>query len=64
MQAESPSRPLTSDGARPASRGGSSVVDLVDLRKRYNVGLPNETEVLRGISLRVARGEFVALIGP
>lgn len=32
--------------------------------KRYNVGLPNETEVLHDVSLRIGRGELVALIGP
>ena len=40
------------------------LVDLADVRKRYNAGLPNEAEVLHGLSLRIARGEFVALIGP
>ena len=37
---------------------------LQDIRKRYNVGLPNEAEVLHGVSLALAGGEFVALIGP
>ena len=40
------------------------LVDLADVRKRYNAGLPNEAEVLHGLSLRILRGEFVALIGP
>ena len=40
------------------------LVDLADVRKRYNAGLPNEAEVLHGLSLRIARGEFLALIGP
>ena len=34
------------------------------MRKRYNIGRPNEAEVLHGISLSVGVGEFVALIGP
>jgi lipoprotein-releasing system ATP-binding protein len=37
---------------------------LSGVRKRYNVGLPNETEVLHGVSLTLGRGEFAALIGP
>jgi lipoprotein-releasing system ATP-binding protein len=41
-----------------------SLVRLRDIRKRYNVGLPSEAEVLHGIDLDVARGEFAALIGP
>ena len=40
------------------------LIDLAGVRKRYNAGLPNEAEVLHGLSLRIARGEFVALIGP
>jgi lipoprotein-releasing system ATP-binding protein len=37
---------------------------LDGVRKSYNVGLPNEAEVLHGVSLALSAGEFVALIGP
>ncbi len=40
------------------------LIELGDIRKSYNLGLPNEAEVLRGVSFAIARGEFVALIGP
>ena len=40
------------------------LIELADIRKRYNVGLPNEAEVLKGLSFNIAHGEFVALIGP
>ena len=40
------------------------LLELADLRKRYNIGRPNEAEVLRGVSLSLAAGEFAALIGP
>jgi lipoprotein-releasing system ATP-binding protein len=40
------------------------LIELSDIRKSYNLGRPNEAEVLHGVSLRIARGEFVALIGP
>ncbi len=40
------------------------VVSLSGVRKRFNEGMPNETEVLHGIDLVVAPGEFTSLIGP
>ena len=40
------------------------LLELAQIRKSYNLGLPNEAKVLHGLSLRIARGEFVALIGP
>ncbi len=58
----------TSPEGQPAAPGpaadGAPVLELADLRKRFNIGAPNEAEVLRGITLRVERGEFIALIGP
>ena len=42
----------------------TSLIELDNVRKSYNLGLPNEAEVLHGVDLRVARGEFMALIGP
>jgi lipoprotein-releasing system ATP-binding protein len=41
-----------------------ALLELADVRKSYNQGLPNEAEVLHGLSFSVRRGEFVALIGP
>ena len=40
------------------------VIRLEKVGKAYNLGLPNETEVLRDIDMNVARGEFVAIMGP
>lgn len=40
------------------------LIELSDIRKSYNQGQSNEVEVLHGLSLRVERGEFMALIGP
>lgn len=41
-----------------------AIVELDGVRKRYNVGRPNEAEVLHGISLVLREREFAALIGP
>ena len=41
-----------------------ALIELTDIRKSYNIGEPNEAEVLHGVSLSMKRGEFVALIGP
>jgi lipoprotein-releasing system ATP-binding protein len=40
------------------------VLRLAGICKSYNVGAPNEVEVLHDIDLTIQRGEFVALIGP
>ena len=41
-----------------------AVVTLRGVRKAYNIGLPNETEVLHGIDLELDRGQFHAVMGP
>lgn len=40
------------------------ILRLEDVHKAYNVGTPVEVEVLHGIELTLAAGEFAALIGP
>lgn len=42
----------------------SALLQLHDVRKSYNVGRPNEVEVLHGVNLQVQAGEFIALVGP
>jgi len=42
----------------------TALIELNEVRKSYNIGMPSEAEVLHGLSLRVNRGEFIALIGP
>jgi len=49
----------------PAAAAPPAVLlELDGVRKSYNIGLPNEAEVLHGLSFRIGRGEFAALIGP
>ena len=40
------------------------VLRLAGLRKSYNVGQPNEVEVLHGIDLCLDSADFAALVGP
>ncbi len=40
------------------------VLRLEGLRKSYNVGRPNEVEVLHGLDLRLDSADFSALVGP
>ena len=40
------------------------VLRLEALRKSYNIGQPNEVEVLHGIDMCIERNDFAALIGP
>jgi len=49
--------------AAPTTLAGP-VVQLRGVRKSFNVGRPNETEVLHGIDLTLQRGEFCAVMGP
>jgi len=41
-----------------------TVLTLQGICKAYNVGQPNEAEVLHGIDLALEKGEFCALMGP
>ncbi|MCL7383665.1 MAG: ABC transporter ATP-binding protein [Thaumarchaeota archaeon] len=42
---------------------GSTIIELIDVKKVYvSDGVP--TEALRGISFKVTKGEFIAVVGP
>jgi lipoprotein-releasing system ATP-binding protein len=42
----------------------AAIVELKQIRKSYGEGTPVATEVLHGIDLTIAEGEFAALTGP
>ena len=52
------------DPRRPLDGADEPTLRLEGLRKSYGTGTAHETEVLHGIDLSLARGEFAALIGP
>lgn len=40
-----------------------TVISMRNIIKRYYIGKPNELQILNGISLDVAEGEFLAIVG-
>ena len=48
----------------PLPPADAPVVQLRGIRKSFNVGAPNETEVLHGVDLALGKGEFCAVMGP
>ncbi|MDY3213850.1 MAG: ATP-binding cassette domain-containing protein, partial [Ruminococcus sp.] len=39
------------------------VIDMKGIKKKFNIGKPNELEILHGIDLTIYDGEFVAIVG-
>ena len=52
---------MTAQSNTPVAR---PILELQGLRKSFNVGADNETEVLHGIDLKLYPGDFCAVIGP
>ena len=50
-------------GSPPAGKSDAVILEARNLTKRFRVG-GGEMEALRGVSLKVDRGEFVAIMGP
>jgi putative ABC transport system ATP-binding protein len=56
--------PYEHEASGPRERGETTpIVELVDIHKRYQTGVLS-VDALRGVSLRIDEGEFVAIIGP
>lgn len=39
------------------------LIEMKDIVKKYYIGEPNELKILKGISLKIYEGEFVAIVG-
>lgn len=50
--------------ATPVDHVAAPVLRLEGVTKSFDIGKPNETEVLHGVDLVLKKGEFAALIGP
>ena len=48
----------------PVTPRTSGLIALIGIKKSYNIGRPSEAEVLHGLDLQIATGEFIALMGP
>jgi len=45
------------------ARGGEALIELAGIRRSYRKG-SQEVQALRGLDLRIGRGEFLAIMGP
>ncbi len=41
----------------------NTIIEMNNIIKRYYIGMPNELQILNGISLTVQEGEFVSIVG-
>jgi putative ABC transport system ATP-binding protein len=57
-----PAQGATPAPPRPRRRGTGPVIELVDVRKTYTIG-DVSVHALRGLTLAVRRGEYVAIMG-
>ena len=40
-----------------------NIIDMKDIVKKFYIGTPNELTILKGMSLHIAEGEFVSIVG-
>src|SRR6202041_676334 len=55
---------MTETAAQTAPRPQGDVIVVEDLWRTYDMGLEQQVQALRGVSLRIRRNEYVAIMGP
>ena len=50
--------------AAAAANPQSCMIAAVDLWKTYDMGSEQQVHALRGVNIRIERGEYVAIMGP
>jgi putative ABC transport system ATP-binding protein len=54
----------TEELAQPVAPPSGDVIVVEDLWRTYDMGMEQQVQALRGISLRIRRNEYVAIMGP
>ena len=54
----------TEELVEPAVQAADEIIVVEDLWRTYDMGLEQQVQALRGISLRIRRNEYVAIMGP
>src|ERR1700676_4174705 len=54
----------TEELAQPVAPPSGDVIVVEDLWRTYDMGMEQQVQALRGVSLRIRRNEYVAIMGP
>jgi len=55
---------ITDQPAQPKAPPSDDIIVVEDLWRTYDMGLEQQVQALRGVSLRIKRNEYVAIMGP